>query len=234
MAVQLESAARLAALRDKADAVTGESSATLAGAVDALIAGFGSGGGGTGGTYTDEQILELIERTGTEFTIPSGATKIGNGAFNSWLNLVNLNIPNTVTSVGENAFVGCTNLVLRELPDGIISFGVSAFANNGGCSYLDKLPSSLNEIGQYCFEYSTNLTITKIPATVTKIRNYAFRGCSGLTKIEFGSKPTEMSTNIFTYCTSLLTINVPWAEGEVAGAPWGATNATINYNYTGD
>lgn len=46
MAVQLESAARLAALRDKADAVTGESSATLAGAVDALIAGFGSGGGG--------------------------------------------------------------------------------------------------------------------------------------------------------------------------------------------
>lgn len=52
--VQLESAARLAALRDKADAVTGESSATLAGAVDALIAGFGAGGGGypiEDGTY---------------------------------------------------------------------------------------------------------------------------------------------------------------------------------------
>lgn len=54
MAVQLESAARLAALRDKADAVTGESSATLAAAVDALIAGFGAGGGGypiEDGTY---------------------------------------------------------------------------------------------------------------------------------------------------------------------------------------
>ena len=34
-------------------------------------------------------------------------------------------------------------------------------------------------------------------------------------------------------CTNLTTINVPWAEGAVAGAPWGATNATINYNYTG-
>lgn len=42
--ITLESAARLAALRDKADGVTGESSATLAGAVDALIAGFGAGG----------------------------------------------------------------------------------------------------------------------------------------------------------------------------------------------
>jgi hypothetical protein len=52
MAVQLESAARLAALRDKADAVTGESSATLSGAVDALIAGFGSGGG-TGENWLD-------------------------------------------------------------------------------------------------------------------------------------------------------------------------------------
>ncbi len=62
MAVQLESAARLAALRDKADAVTGESSATLAGAVDALIAGFGAGGG-TGG-----EAAELIFET--SFSIP--------------------------------------------------------------------------------------------------------------------------------------------------------------------
>lgn len=30
-----------------------------------------------------------------------------------------------------------------------------------------------------------------------------------------------------------LTRGVPWAEGAVTNAPWGATNATINYNYTG-
>lgn len=64
MAVQLESAERLAALRDKADAVTGESSATLAGAVDALIAGFGAGGGGG---------LELLFET--EFSITEKITE---------------------------------------------------------------------------------------------------------------------------------------------------------------
>lgn len=74
MAVQLESAERLAALRDKADAVTGERSATLAGAVDALIAGFGAGGGGTVGS------LESGEFTGTrdsfyKFTIPVTSKK---------------------------------------------------------------------------------------------------------------------------------------------------------------
>lgn len=46
MSVELESAKRLNALKAKADAKTGESSATLSDAVDKLIAGFGQGGGG--------------------------------------------------------------------------------------------------------------------------------------------------------------------------------------------
>lgn len=44
MSVEFESAVRIAALRDKADAVTGETSDTLAQAVDALITGYGAGG----------------------------------------------------------------------------------------------------------------------------------------------------------------------------------------------
>lgn len=51
-------------------------------------------------------------------------------------------------------------------------------------------------------------------------------------EITFTSKPTRMDSNAFQTSKSI-TINVPWAEGEVANAPWGATNATINYNYTG-
>lgn len=74
MAVQLESAARLAALRDKADAVTGESSATLAGAVDALIAGFVAGGGGTGGSLESGE-LTTTSANYWEFTIPVTSKK---------------------------------------------------------------------------------------------------------------------------------------------------------------
>jgi hypothetical protein len=32
-------------------------------------------------------------------------------------------------------------------------------------------------------------------------------------------------------CNNLTIINVPWSSGTVANAPWGAYNATINYNY---
>jgi hypothetical protein len=72
-----------------------------------------------------------------------------------------------------------------------------------------------------------------IPATVTSIYTNAFNSCLGLAEVTFDGKPTTMYSGIFEKCTNLLTINVPWAEGEVANAPWGATNATINYNYTG-
>jgi hypothetical protein len=62
---------------------------------------------------------------------------------------------------------------------------------------------------------------------------YAFYKDTGLTDITFKGTPMSIDSNAFASCSNLLTINVPWAEGEVSGAPWGATNATINYNYTG-
>jgi hypothetical protein len=51
--------------------------------------------------------------------------------------------------------------------------------------------------------------------------------------LTFKGTPTSISTTAFGSCTNLKTINVPWAEGAVAGSPWGATAATINYNYKG-
>ena len=77
------------------------------------------------------------------------------------------------------------------------------------------------------------MNITEIPAQVKTIDNNAFVGCAGLTNITFKGTPTTINAGAFRSCSNLLTINVPWAEGAVANAPWSATNATINYNYTG-
>lgn len=73
----------------------------------------------------------------------------------------------------------------------------------------------------------------RIPASVYSLGSYAFGGCTGLVEVTFEGTPKSWSNSPFYGCNNLLTINVPWAEGEVSGAPWGATNATINYNYTG-
>ena len=93
------------------------------------------------------------------------------------------------------------------------------------------LPSGLTKVGDYAFSSCTNLALTSLPNSLTSIYNYAFRGCTGLTEITFKGKPNSISTSAFSGCTNLTTIRVPWAEGAVSGAPFGATNATLIYSY---
>lgn len=120
-------------------------------------------------------------------------------------------LPNTITVIGRDAFSGCEVL------------------------QLTSLPASLQLIADNAFFNCEKITISEIPETVTFIGGGAFGNCKALTEITFKGTPTlEIKDGAFQYCTSLAIINVPWAEGAVANAPWGATNATINYNYTGE
>lgn len=96
-----------------------------------------------------------------------------------------------------------------------------------------NLPSSLIRIEKDAFYNCTRLALTGLPSSLISIGANAFYNCTKLKAITFEGKPTSISSTAFKSCTNLTTINVPWAEGEVANAPWGATNATINYNYTG-
>ena len=112
------------------------------------------------------------------------------------------------TKVRNYAFVNCTNLALTSLPAGVMSIGDDTFR---GC---------------------TSLALTSLPKSLTSIGHSAFAGCSNLTSITFKGTPTTIASSAFDGCTNLTDIKVPWAEGAVSGAPWGATNATITYNYT--
>ena len=124
-------------------------------------------------------------------------------------NFRNFDFPNGITRIGNGVFCKCTNLVNTSLPSGITS------------------------IGDYAFYSCTNLSLTSLPSGITSIGGYAFGSCTRLTSITFEGTPQPINSSAFKGCTNLTTINVPWAEGEVGIAPWGAENATINYNYTG-
>ena len=160
-----------------------------------------------GGGGSDEEFISVIERTATNPTLPSGLTKVGSYVFYSYKNLALTTLPNGVTSIGISAFYGCKNLALTSLPNGLTS------------------------IGDYAFYNCSSLALTSLPNGVTSISGYAFQNCTGLTEITFKGTPTSISTSAFKGCTNLTTIRVPWAEGEVSGAPWGAINATLIYSY---
>ena len=140
---------------------------------------------------------------------PAGATKpYIEEIYNSDGQLIDAKMYGYET-IRDYAFANCTNLALTTLPSGITNIGNSAFA------------------------VCTNLALTTLPSGITNIDDYAFEECSSLVSLTFEGTPENIGASAFAGCENLTTINVPWAEGAVANAPWGATNATINYGYTG-
>ena len=99
------------------------------------------------------------------------------------------------------------------------------------CNYLlNIIMPNVKRIEWMAFNNCTNLAITSLPSGITTIVSSAFYGCTNLTSLTFNGTPTRIDRNAFYGCTNLTDIYVPWSEGAVANAPWGATNATIHYN----
>lgn len=167
----------------------------------------------------------------TDVTLPDSITEIGASAFYGCKSLESINLPNNITQISSSTFYNCENLALTSLPEGITNIGEHAF-NYCLALKLTSLPESVTEIGAYAFRSCKGIETMRIPSNVQSIISFAFQECSGLTTVTFEGTPTTILRNAFNGCTNLITINVPWAEGAVSGAPWGATNATINYNYT--
>lgn len=156
-------------------------------------------------------------------------TSIGDVAFMGNQNIVAVFIPDSVTSIGDSAFASCRNLASIVIPDSVTTIGVCAFM------YCDSLksvviPDSVTAIEPATFINCPNLASVTIGNSVVYIGEGAFGCCTSLESLVIPSSVTSIDANAFVQIYNLKDIYVPWAEGAVADAPWGATNATIHYN----
>lgn len=169
--------------------------------------------------------------------LPYQIEEIRAAAFNnSKISLTSL--PDNLTVLGINAFNGCPNLNLETLPEGISHIPTYCFSYSGLSSSRFSLPDTITSIGDYGLSSCPNMTKWIIPASVQSLGKAVFYHSSTLQEVYFLGKPNFPSIgsqyeHIFCYCDSLHDIYVPWSSGEVYGAPWGATNATIHYNWAG-
>lgn len=198
--------------------------------------------------YYDEVVI-------TDVYIDDANKVIGYEAFSGCSEMTNLRLSRNTTRITYDAFYNCEKLADVELPDTVEFIGEEAFYS---CSKLrlvgDKLPLNLTYIDARAFMDCLNLRLTEIPDSVTYIGDQAFENCIPLNNITLPENLETLGSQVFNKCGELIevtftgkniksiaedalagnlivTVNVPWAEGEVAGAPWGATNATIIYNH---
>ena len=89
----------------------------------------------------------------------------------------------------------------------------------------------LEYIGCHAFGYSNYNFGTVIYPKSLKYLDLEFGAPMAETAIFLGT-PSTIGTRALMkgYWGKLTDIYVPWSEGEVAGAPWGATSATIHYD----
>ena len=142
-----------------------------------------------------------------------------------------------INAIDEDGYATDVSIIgMTELPGYYLHYSAHESSNRTGWmkgigSNL-HLPNNLTSIGQYCFGYCTNLTLTELPNSITTLnRNafyecqnlaltklpdnletigeYAFNNCTKLALTKFPEKLKTLSQNAFYGCTSLTSIELP-------------------------
>lgn len=123
--------------------------------------------------------------------IPETVTLIGNNAFSS-ANIGTMILPGSVTRISSFAFQGVRGVndvaPVIKLNEGLAVIGISAF-NGANIAGEIEIPSTVTEIGEYCFAYTGITTVICKPTT-----------------------PPALGTEAFTSDTAGFTIKVPAAS----------------------
>lgn len=135
----------------------------------------------------------------------TGVSDIGDHSCRNNWSLTDINL-NGVKRIGKHAFHSCGNLSPFDIPEGVETIDEAAFLGA-------KIEGELI-----------------LPSTLKNVGMAAFSGVK-VSIITFTSKPNQIAKRTFENCSNLTDIYVPWAVGEVSGAPWDAPNAKIHYTY---
>jgi hypothetical protein len=110
-------------------------------------------------------------------------------------------------------------LVEVEFSEGLEVIGMEAFCNCTNLKYVNKLPSTLNEIGDEAFYNCYILDSIEFPEGLQVIGGSAFEGCESSMRIKIASALVGTKREAFAYCRSLTSVDLP--EGlQVIGEAW--------------
>jgi hypothetical protein len=170
--------------------------------------------------YTADQSMLVCYPSGKSgaFSIPSGVTEIGPGAFEGCTGLTGVTIPDSVSDIDDNAFLEC-GLTSVTLPAGVNQVGEAAF---GDCINLTRAVIFNNtlSIGDDAFSY-TGLESDGIYGHAGSAAATYAVGNSIPFKLLLALSPSPASLEIFTGGRITITPNV-------AGGAWSFPGALLS------
>ncbi len=190
-----------------------------------------------GGVLFDKSQTTLMQypqgKAGSNYSIPSSVTGIGDYAFYNCISLTNVTISDGVRDIGNYAFWFCTSLTGVTIGSSVTRIGGCAFWY---CTSLTSvtIPNRVTRIEGQAFASCTSLSGITIGNSVTNIENYAFQGCKGLTSVTIPSSVTSIGHRAFEHCTGLTSVTIPNNVTSIGSEAFhwctGLTNVTIGTN----
>ena len=166
------------------------------------------------GLQIEDGILKGCARYISNLVIPNTVTAIGFKAFGkkrTWQTLYNtfsaVTIPDSVISISGSAFEGMSALQTASIPSSVTDFGDSIFKSTGLKDVT--ISEGVTCIPFQMFNYCQQLTSITLPSTINKIDGYAFDYCGSLSIINIPTSVTVMGTSAFGYCKKLTSITIP-------------------------
>ncbi len=165
----------------------------------------------------------------TYINFPESLKRVWAGAFQS-NNLVHIpNLDNlTFLDTGVfwgNSVEGDEAFVYGRNADGTINYTIlNSYA--GKWREVLNIPNTVKILPYYSLRYAKASTIN-LPEGLKIIRNQALMNTRATVNIP--STIESIESNAFSQTTGNITINIKRKENAIEGAPWGATNATVNW-----
>lgn len=127
-------------------------------------------------------------------------------------------------TVPDGAFSGLSNVTTVVFQTPVRELGEYSFS---GCGLNSLDLSTVTKMHKYVFNQCDSLRGVTIPSSVKNVPEGAFRSCLNLTTVNISAGVETIGTDAFAGCHALTAINIAKPTGSIAGAPWGAPNATV-------
>ena len=182
----------------------------------------------TGTGYTIEQIASNEAFYEADLVLPSNIEEIAACAFyGKGISKVSGSGVKTINAYAFEKSQMTAGPFEFDFPNVETIYGSYAFGHNNFNNKQALITAYM--CGGSIFEGGTNLPSVKY-TRATKIDADQFYNVNSVQFIIINSTPNQINSLAFRRSSSLTDIYVPWSEGAVENAPWGATGATIHYN----
>jgi len=171
--------------------------------------------------YADTYLVEVVDKTKSQYKIKDGTVWISSKAFYDCLNLTSITIPESIKYIQYAAFIGCESLasvhinnlaawclIQFEMVSNPLIYAHHLYLNGVKLTKL-IIPNGIKSIEDWTFAGCSDLTNVEFPNSVISIGNYAFNSCTGLTNLHLPNSVTTIGTAAFSGCSSLTNVTLP-------------------------